>query len=237
MKIEMRERECGFYEGMGAVEFRRLHSIQNFTRHVELKRYAIDETPVTNAQFAAFLKAADYRPKHTENFLKHWVDGHPPAGKEDHPVVYVDLDDARAYAAWAGKRLPTEEEWQYAAQGTDGRKFPWGGTMMPDRCNDGQNGRHHAGESLPQRTFALRLLRSVRQRLAMDRKRAHRRPHPILHHSRRRILRGSRIRLVYGRRPAAREFRRQVPHAVARPRPLRHRRLPLCGGPVLTPAT
>jgi formylglycine-generating enzyme required for sulfatase activity len=55
-------------------------------------------------------------------------------------VVYVDLDDARAYAKWSGKRLPTEEEWQYAAQGVDGRKYPWGDQMEPDRCNDGETG-------------------------------------------------------------------------------------------------
>jgi formylglycine-generating enzyme required for sulfatase activity len=138
MQIEMRVRECGFYESKPRTNSKPLHSIQQFTRHVEIKRFAIDETLVTNAQFAAFLKAAGYQPKHKENFLKHWVDGRPTVGKEDHPVVFVDLDDARAYAAWAGKRLPTEEEWQYAAQGADGRKFPWGEKFEPDRCNGGQ---------------------------------------------------------------------------------------------------
>ena len=138
MHIEMRERECGFCQAKPLVEFEHLHSIRTFSRRVELKRFAIDETLVTNARFAAFLKAAEYKPKCTDNFLKHWVNGQPPAGKEKHPVIFVDLDDARAYAAWAGKRLPTEEEWQYAAQGTDGRKFPWGESMEPDRCNGGE---------------------------------------------------------------------------------------------------
>ena len=100
----------------------------------------MDETPVTNAQFAGFLTASRYRPRHPENFLKHWPDGRPPSGREDHPVVYVDLDDARAYASWAGKRLPTEDEWQYAAQGLDGRKYPWGGHWETGRCNDGTTG-------------------------------------------------------------------------------------------------
>ena len=71
-------------------------------------------------------------------FLEHWREGAPPAGKEHHPVVYVDLDDARAYAQWAGKRLPTEEEGQFAAQGADGRKFPRGNQRprpQDDLCN------------------------------------------------------------------------------------------------------
>jgi gamma-glutamyl hercynylcysteine S-oxide synthase len=107
---------------------------------VTLQRFAMDATLVTNARFARFLIASHYRPRHRENFLKHWQGGKPPAGREDHPVVYVDLDDARAYAKWAGKRLPTEEEWQYAAQGGDGRTYPWGEQMEPGRCNAGETG-------------------------------------------------------------------------------------------------
>jgi iron(II)-dependent oxidoreductase len=104
---------------------------------------------VTNAQCAEFLKAARYRPAHRENFLKHWENGGPPAGSEDHPVVYVDLDDARAYARWAGKRLPTEEEWQYAAQGPDGRKYPWGNEWETGRCNNGETGATTSARAFP----------------------------------------------------------------------------------------
>lgn len=144
LTIQMRERECGFYESTPPAghrfpttyEFR----LQHFKKPVTLPGFAMDLTPVTNAQFAAFLRASNYQPTHPQNFLKHWVNHRPPAGKEEHPVVNVDLDDARAYARWAGKRLPTEEEWQYAAQGGDGRKYPWGDTMSPGRCNAGETG-------------------------------------------------------------------------------------------------
>lgn len=104
---------------------------------VDLSAYAIDLTPVTNSAYETFLKASGYRPRHKKNFLKHWIDGKPPAGKENHPVVYVDLNDARAYAAWAGKRLPTDAEWQYAAEGPQRLVYPWGGKLASDRYNTG----------------------------------------------------------------------------------------------------
>jgi formylglycine-generating enzyme required for sulfatase activity len=142
LTIEMRVRECGFYESTPPADhhFSDSYSFQvrRFSRRLTFPKFALDETPVTNAQYARFLRAGGYRPEHKENFLKHWRAGRPPAGKEDHPVVYVDLDDARAYAGWAGKRLPSEEEWQYAAQGTDGRTYPWGEHLEPGRCNQGE---------------------------------------------------------------------------------------------------
>jgi formylglycine-generating enzyme required for sulfatase activity len=142
-RTEFRIRECGFYESAHphfAQKFPSLHEPFVLEREVALKPYAMDLTPVTNAQFAKFIKGSGYRPWHTTNFLKDWTGGGPPSGKEDHPVVYVDLEDARAYARWAGKRLPSEEEWQYAAQGPEGRKYPWGERMLPERCNSGQSG-------------------------------------------------------------------------------------------------
>jgi formylglycine-generating enzyme required for sulfatase activity len=144
LSIEMRVRECGFYGSMlpAGEELGDCYNfhVKKFQRRVAFERFAMDEAPVTNAEFAAFLKATGYRPKHRENFLKHWEAQHLPPGKEDHPVVYVDLEDARAYARWAGKRLPTEDEWQYAAQGPDGRRYPWGEQMEAGRCNGGESG-------------------------------------------------------------------------------------------------
>jgi formylglycine-generating enzyme required for sulfatase activity len=152
MQVEFQTRECGFYDSVpsSGPDWGPLHRPKLFTREVRLGRFAIDLTPVTNAQFAAFLKAAGYKPKHPENFLKQWQNGAPPAGREDHPVVYVSLEDARAYAAWAGKRLPTEEEWQYAAGGPEQRLYPWGDAMRPGVCNDGKAGGTTAVKAFPE---------------------------------------------------------------------------------------
>lgn len=68
---------------------------------------------------------------------------------EEHPVVYVDLDDARAYAKWAGKRLPREEEWQLAAAGKEKNKYPWGNEMQPGCCNENIDGRTTPVKSYP----------------------------------------------------------------------------------------
>ena len=105
------------------------NSPRRFHEHrMELKPYYIDKYPVTNAEFKAFLDATHYRPKDDLNFLKDWKNGAIPAGWENKPVTWVSIEDARAYAKWAGKRLPHEWEWQFAAQGNDDRSYPWGNT-------------------------------------------------------------------------------------------------------------
>ena len=91
-----------------------------------------DKYPVTNAQYKQFLDATRYHPADNLNSLRDWTDGTYPAGWENKPVTWVSLEDARAYASWAGKRLPHEWEWQYAAQGTDGRNYPWGNDWNTD---------------------------------------------------------------------------------------------------------
>jgi hypothetical protein len=138
-------RECGGYmniqEHIKQSYKNKLHTLYSFTRDAELKRFAIDITPVTNSMFRVFLEKSGYRPAINDNFLRHWKNGQIPEGYEDHPVVYVSPDDARAYTLWAGKRLPTEEEWQFAAEGTEGFKYPWGNTMLENRCNLNTNGK------------------------------------------------------------------------------------------------
>jgi formylglycine-generating enzyme required for sulfatase activity len=100
----------------------------NHDHTLAMKSFYIDKYPVTNADFKKFLDATQYHPVDDHNFLKDWSGGVFPAGWDKKPVTWVSLEDARAYAAWAGKRLPHEWEWQYAAQGTDGRLYPWGPT-------------------------------------------------------------------------------------------------------------
>ena len=92
---------------------------------VELRAFAMDRYPVTNRDFHRFIQATGYRPADTVNFLKHWTSGRPRKGEEDLPVVHVALEDAQAFAQWAGKRLPSEAEWQWAAQTSAGNEWPW----------------------------------------------------------------------------------------------------------------
>jgi len=102
-------------------------SPRRFHQHaLHIESFYIDKYPVTNHQFKMFLESSHYHPKDDLNFLRDWKDGTYPQGWDNKPVTWVSQDDARAYASWAGKRLPHEWEWQYAAQGTDSRLYPWG---------------------------------------------------------------------------------------------------------------
>ena len=114
---------------------------------LSLRPFHIDRYPVTNAEFKKFLDTSHYRPKDDHNFLRDWKGGSPPAGWDNKPVTWVSLEDARAYAAWAGKRLPHEWEWQYAAQGTDGRLYPWGNTWNENAVPQPYKGRDLPGPS------------------------------------------------------------------------------------------
>ena len=102
-------------------------SARRFHEHpMQIKPFYIDKYPVTNGEFKKFLDASLYHPKDDLNFLKDWKNGTYPDGAAKKPVTWVSLEDAHAYAKWAGKRLPHEWEWQYAAQSNDGRLYPWG---------------------------------------------------------------------------------------------------------------
>ncbi|WP_374689623.1 formylglycine-generating enzyme family protein [Promineifilum sp.] len=101
---------------------------------VELPEYWIGRYPVTNAQYKRFVDATGHRAP------SHWKENAPPPDKLDHPVVYINWYDAQALAEWAGLRLPTEQEWEKAARGTDGRLYPWGNEEpTAERCNFNKN--------------------------------------------------------------------------------------------------
>jgi hypothetical protein len=103
-----------------------------------MHNYFIDKQPVSNADFNLFLEDSGYRPADNDNFLRHWKDGKFPDSIADDPVVYVDHLDALAYAAWAGKRLPTEVEWQYAMSSNElGHGHVW--EMTNDRYFNGSH--------------------------------------------------------------------------------------------------
>ncbi len=114
-------------------------------RVMNVKSFWIDKYPVTNEQFKKFLDATHYHPKDDLDFLRDWQNGTYPEGAADKPVTWIALEDARAYAAWAGKRLPHEWEWQYAAQGTDGRLYPWGNDWDASAVPVPDNGRTMRG--------------------------------------------------------------------------------------------
>ncbi|RYF90540.1 MAG: formylglycine-generating enzyme family protein, partial [Chitinophagaceae bacterium] len=136
-RVEILVREVGDYKSAMDVNVSdQLNRPYLILRKVHIKKMAIDKYPVTNSDFAEFIQATSYKPLVSHLFLHHWQNGTLPAGKENHPVVYVSLDDARAYARWKGKRLATEPEWQYAAGGYDQLRYPWGNELKKGLYND-----------------------------------------------------------------------------------------------------
>ncbi len=96
--------------------------------------FFIDKTEVTNEQYAKFVQETGHPPPPNWRGQKTF-----PPGTAKLPVAEVSWDDAQAFAKWAGKRLPTEVEWEYAARGTDRRLYPWGNEFDPSKLNAGRD--------------------------------------------------------------------------------------------------
>lgn len=112
-----------------------LYLDQHPMRTVYLDAYYIDRYEVTNAEYKVYVDDVKY-----PDFPWHWVDGVFPEGMGDHPVVNVIWQEALAYALWAGKRLPSEAQWEKAARGPNGLSYPWGDEYVKGKANIGLEG-------------------------------------------------------------------------------------------------
>ncbi|MGW4412045.1 SUMF1/EgtB/PvdO family nonheme iron enzyme [Nonomuraea sp. NPDC004702] len=117
---------------------------------VFLPAFYIDVYPTSNGDYARFVAATGHRRP------QHWSrDGGPPRDLVDHPVVFVTWRDAVAYAEWAAKKLPSDQQWEKAARGVRGDIFPWGSRLTSAKCNVRESGigqttpvdRYHSGAS------------------------------------------------------------------------------------------
>jgi len=110
---------------------------------VDLRSFYIDRTEVTNAAYKKFMDARNHKAP------SNWTGGNFPPGQSDAPVTGVSWQDAADYAAWAGKRLPTEAEWEAAARGAEARIYPWGNKWRTGVANIGQKPDKLTAEQYP----------------------------------------------------------------------------------------
>jgi len=104
----------------------------------------IDRYEVTNDHYAQFVLATGHHaPANSSPAYTLWENNVPIPGIDNHPVVNVSWENAVAYCTWRGTRLPTEAEWEKAARGTDGRRYPWGNERGFDKANSASYGRTH----------------------------------------------------------------------------------------------
>ncbi len=158
---DRREREAAYLldeaaYGHNRTRLRKWYENEPARQTVELPAFEIARGPITNALYAAFVTATGYRAPDVDRATwrgyglihpyqrtrRHaWTGGTYPPGRGGHPVVLVSHGDARAYAGWLSEisgrhwRLPSEAEWEKAARGPDGRRFPWGQAWDPARLN------------------------------------------------------------------------------------------------------
>jgi formylglycine-generating enzyme required for sulfatase activity len=106
---------------------------QETEKQVQVPAFWIDRYEVTNAEYAEFLKATRHEPP------EGWSSPNPPPGSEDRPVHQIRHRDAEAYASWAGKKLPTRQQWMRAFRGDHDWLFPWGDDFEASRANVAEN--------------------------------------------------------------------------------------------------
>ncbi len=126
---------------------------------VELSGFWIQRTPVTNGQYRRFMSATGHRPPDQADSAgvswgaPVWSGGNFPPDRADEPVVCVSWEDAQDYCEWAGLRLPTEAEWEYAARGPEGRKYPWGDEWDGSRLCWNRSTREGVARTVPVGSF------------------------------------------------------------------------------------